>query len=131
MRVDMSAVGREQLFFQVVSVGQVAVVSQRNPIWRVDVQRLRFVSARCTGRRVTDVPDTHIPDKRPHVTGAEHVFCQSVVFTQKDPAALGRGDASGILAAVLQYGQRVVYARIYGFEAGDSSDSTHRPIPLG
>ena len=60
-----------------------------------------------------------------HVPFLEHVPDEPVALAQTQPAAVVGHDARGILASVLQHGERVVERLIDGFLSDDSDDSTH------
>ena len=60
-----------------------------------------------------------------HVVAVEHVAHQSRALVQAQPFTIDGRDARGVLAAMLQNGQRVIQRRCdFGF-ADDADDSAH------
>ncbi len=66
-----------------------------------------------------------LPCSFEHVVLLEHVAHQARALAHEQLAVLGRHDAGGILAAVLQHRQRVIDALIDCAGADDSDDSAH------
>ena len=112
-------------------VGQVAVVREADAVRRIDVERLRLGGAVAAGRRVAHVADADVALELQHVPLLEHVAHQADVLAQEQLAFVLGHDARGVLAAVLQHGQRVVDLLVDGAEAHDSDDSAHGLAPSG
>ena len=107
--VDVAQVVHEQLFLQLGSVGQVAVVAEHDAERRVHVERLRLVVVhRGTGRRITHMRDARVALQCTHVAGAKHIAHQTVVLVQMESMPVQRGDAGSILPAMLQDLQAVI-----------------------
>src|SRR4030095_10777929 len=116
----------EELALQRFAVGEVSVVAQRDAERRIDVERLRFaVGERRTGRRVATVPDAGIAEQIAHVTRAEHVADVARALPHVEYGALARGDARGILTAMLQEQQPVVEQLIDGRMSNGADDTAH------
>ena len=100
----MAAFFFKQLFTQLVRIGQVAVMRQRDAIRRVNVKRLRLGGAGAARRRITHVANTHIALHTLHVAGFEYVAYQPVSLTQPEAVVgINGDDASGILSTVLEH----------------------------
>ena len=107
--VDVAPVQAEHLVLQHRGVGQVAVVCEREPERRVDVERLRLLAVRRrTGRRIADVRDAGESGQGPHVAGPEDVADQAVALLHRERPAGARCDAGRVLAPVLQQQQPVI-----------------------
>ena len=102
--VDVAAFFFKQLLTQLVGIGQVAIMGQRNAVGRVNVKRLRFRSAGTACRWVTDVANPHISLHTLHVARFEHIAHQPVSFTQTEAVICINGDdARGILPTMLKH----------------------------
>lgn len=102
--VDVAAFFFKQLFTQLVSVGQVTVMRQRNAIRRVNVERLSLGGAGAASRRVTDVADPHVALHTLHVASLKNIAHQPVCLTQAEAIICINGDdACGILATMLKH----------------------------
>jgi hypothetical protein len=123
--VQVTPVAVEQLLRELIAVDQIAVVAKGDPVGRVDVERLRFGGIVHAGRRITHVADADAPGQAGHVSRFEDIPDQAIALVKLDLVAVERGDARGVLAAVLQHGQRVVHQRCSRALADDSHDSAH------
>ncbi|NYH15252.1 hypothetical protein GGD41_002480 [Paraburkholderia bryophila] len=109
IRIDVAAIDAEHLVFQLLPVGQVAVVREDDAERRVHVERLGFFFARRgTGRRVTHLADTGRAGQAAHVARAEHVAHHAVGLVHVKIAAVRGCDAGGVLTAMLQKQQAVI-----------------------
>ena len=107
--VDVAAVDAEHLVFQLLPVGQVAVVREHDAERRVHVERLGlFFARRGTGRRIAHLADAGGAGQAAHVARAEHVAHHAVGLVHVEIAAVRRGNAGCILTAVLQQQQAVI-----------------------
>ena len=106
--VDMAQVLREQLFAELCRVGQVAVVSQAQPVGRVDIKRLSQRRAGAARGRVTHVTDTHVAGQPAHVPGTKYILDQTVVLAQIQYTVVVRCDPCSILPAMLKHRQGIV-----------------------
>ena len=124
--VDMAAVHVEQLFFQCVGVGQVAVVHQHDAVRRVDVEGLGFFLVEgVAGGRVAHLAQAHIAGQRTHVAGAEHILHHAAGLVHEALRALHGDDAGSVLAAVLQQQQRVIDQLVDGRFGDQTNDAAH------
>ncbi len=124
--VDMTQVGFEKLFAELVRVGQVAVVGQGNTVGRVHIERLGERRARAARRRIAHVADTDIAHQPLHMTGPENVFHQAVGLLLSQLAAVTGHDTRRILAAMLEYGQRVIELQIDIAFTHNTHNAAHR-----
>ncbi len=123
--VDVAAVVLVHLAAQRLGVDEVAVVAERDAVGRVDVEGLGLGRALRSCRRITAVADADAAAQLEHVRGAEYVAHQPRALVQAQALAVDRGDAGGVLAAVLQHGERVVQrGRDFGF-SDDADDAAH------
>ncbi len=100
----MTASGLKQLFTQLVRIGEIAVMRQRNTVRGVNVKRLRFRGAGAASGRVTHVADTDIALQTLHVARFKHVADQAICFAQTEAVQrIDSTNAGGILSAVLQH----------------------------
>ena len=107
--IDVPQVLAEQIAFELIGIGQVAVVPEHEAERRIDVERLRFRGrprrARCG---VTRVPDAAGAEQAAHIAGAEDVAHHALGLVHEELALQQRHDAGGILAAMLQHEEPVV-----------------------
>ena len=94
--------GRAQLGVQLDGVDEVAVVGERDLALVGAPDRLRVLPRVRAGGRVADVPDRHVAAQRAQLLLVEDLVDEALVAHRHDVAALGRGDARGLLAAVLE-----------------------------
>ena len=106
--VEVAQVVDVDVALQVLRVGQVAVVGQRDAVGGVDVEGLGLGGAGGSGRRVAGVTEPHGAPQLDHVAGAKDVLDQAVVLAQVQPIPLAGDDARRILAPVLEHQQGVV-----------------------
>ena len=99
----MPQVGPEDVLGQLIRVGQVAVMGQRDAVGAVDVERLRLRRTRGARGGVTDVPDAHAPHQTAHVTVAEHIPHHAIVLAQEKPVSVTGDDAGSVLPTVLEH----------------------------
>ena len=124
--VDMAVIGAEQLGFERLRVGQVAVVHQHDAERRVDVKRLRlFLAVSIASSRVAHLTKPAVARQRAHVARAENVTHHALGLVHEELALLLRHNAGGVLAAVLQQKQRVIDKLINRCAADNADDSTH------
>ena len=104
----------EQLVVQLERVDQVAVVRERDLAARAvgalrALHRLRVLPGVGAGGGVAHVADRELAGERAQVVLAEHLVDEAELAAGDDvPAAVGRGDARRLLAAVLEGVQREV-----------------------
>jgi hypothetical protein len=90
--VDVTQVLAEQVAFELLGVGQVAVVTQHDPERGVDVQGLGFGRVvGGTGGRVAAVADAGLAEQVAHVAGAEHVAHQAAALLHVEGTLLRVG----------------------------------------
>src|SRR5690606_38727989 len=77
------------------------------------------------GGRVAAMADAYVAAQAEHAGLVEHVAHQAATLVQAQAAAVQRGDAGRILAAVLQDGERVIERRGDFRLADDADDSAH------
>ena len=124
--VDVPAVDAEHLVLQLQPVRQVAVVREDDAERRVHVERLRFFLARRgTGRRIAHLADAHVARQAAHVARAEHVAHHAVGLVHVEIVAVRRGDAGGVLTAMLQEQQAVIDQLIDGALGNYTYDAAH------
>ena len=97
----MAQVLAEQFFAQLVCIGEVAVVSQRQAIGRIYVERLRFSGGIAACGRVAHMADTHAALEGDHVARMKHVTHKAIVLAQVNAFSVAGDDAGCVLAAVL------------------------------
>jgi hypothetical protein len=97
-----------QLGVELDRVDQVAVVRQRDVARVGAVDRLGVLPRRRARRRVAHVADRHVAGERLELRLVEHLRHEAEVAHGHDVAALGAGDARGLLAAVLERVEREV-----------------------
>jgi len=81
----VTPVAAEHLFGQLCSVGEIAVVRQRDAEGRVHVKGLRLLrigSRTCSG--IANMRDTRGARERSHVAGAEYIPHQSVGLVETE-----------------------------------------------
>ena len=123
--VHMPAVLLEHLSAQGLGVDQVAVVGQRDAPGRTGVEGLRFVRAGRTSRRVAAVADAHAAGEFLNAARGEHVADEPGALVQTEARTVDRGDAGGVLPAVLKDGEPVVQPGRDVTAADDADDSAH------
>ncbi len=123
--IHMAQIRLVDLLGQLIDIGQVAVVRQGNAVRRVDVERLCLGGTGATRGGVTDVADPHVADQALHMALLKDVANQAVILAQKQPAVMARDDTGCILAAVLQYGKRVIQRLIDVRLTDDADNATH------
>src|SRR5690625_6940057 len=104
----MAQIGLKQILVQFSGVGEVAVMGQGNAVRRVDVERLCQRRAGASGGWIAHMANTNVTRQTLHMAGTENIPYQAVGFLLRQLTAVARHDASGVLAAVLQYGQSIV-----------------------
>src|SRR4029077_3607751 len=98
---------------------------EADAVGRVDVEGLRLGGVVAAGGRVAYVANADIALEPEHVVLLEHVADQPPALADGElPLARG-GDASGVLAAVLQHRERIVQALVDLTGANDSYDAAH------
>ena len=128
--VGVAVVDAEQLGAQGLGVGQVAVVHHDDAKGRVHIERLRFLFAESVARRgIAYLPQARVARQSAHVAGAEHVTHHALGLVHEELAVQLRGNASRILAAVLQEQQSVIDQLVDGGRADHADDSTHSCLP--
>ena len=98
---------------------------QADAVGGVDVEGLRLGGAVAAGGRVAHVADADVALQLEHVVLLEDIAHQACALAHVELALAGGGDAGGILAAVLQHGERIVDALIDRAGADDSDDAAH------
>jgi len=71
------------------------------------------------------VADAHVADQALHMALLKDIANQAVILAQKQPAVMARNDTGCILAAVLQYGKRVIQRLIDVRLTDDADNATH------
>ena len=123
--VEVPAVFAFDHFAELASVGEIAVVREADAVRRVHIERLRFGGAVAPGGRIAHVADADVALELEHVVLAGtrrapgHCPCAR---TARPP---DRGDAGGVLAAMLQHGQRVIDPLVDSAGSDDSGDAAH------
>ncbi len=133
----MAQIRGEQLLFELLGVGQVAVVCQRQAVRGVHVERLRLGLAGRTGGGIAHVADAQVALQARHVACVEDVTYQTVALAQQETALVPGHHARRVLTPVLQHRQGVVDClvnRLLGHQADDTAHSTYliyRETPPG
>ena len=104
----MTQIGAENLFAQFIRISQVAIVSNKNPVGRVHIERLCQRWARAASGWVANMADTHIADKTHHMTATEYIPRQALAFALVKFTIGLSNNTSGVLTAMLQHGQGIV-----------------------
>ncbi len=128
-RVQVPPILANQQVFQLFRIRQVAVVREADAVRRVDVERLRLGNTRRARRRIAHVTDAGAARQRQHVTRAEDVADQPRGLARAQHATVVDRDSRGVLATVLQHGERVIDRLIDRRVTHDSNDSAHRNCP--
>jgi hypothetical protein len=76
--VDVAAIVAKHLDLELFTVGEIAVVSQRNAERRIDIERLRLLFTGRPCRRIAALPDAGVTQQRTHVPGAEYIAHQAI-----------------------------------------------------
>ena len=119
--IHMAHVLEEQFFLQLRGVGEIAVMAQHQPEWRVHVERLRLIVIDGgAGGRIAHMRDASVAGQRAHVARAEHVVREAVTLVQMERTAIQRGNARRILPAMLQHLQPVIQQLIDGALRNDT-----------
>ncbi len=123
--VEVAQVLADQYLGELGSVRQVAVVTEADAVRRIDHERLRFrrTVAACSG--IADVADADVALEAQHVALLEDVAHQAVLLAHEQLAFVAGHDAGGVLAAVLQYRQRVIDLLVGRRVPDDADDSAH------
>jgi hypothetical protein len=69
--------------------------------------------------------DAHVAKQAPHMTRAEHIPHQPIVFAQEQTPVLASCHTRGILAAVLQYSETIKQALIDWTTCHDADYAAH------
>src|SRR5690554_671253 len=121
----MAQVGSEQVAGQVISVGQVAVVSQGDPVRAVHIKRLGLGRARTAGGWVAHMANTHVTRQTTHVPGVKHIPHQPVILPEIESVVLKGHNSRRILATVLKNGQRIVKQLINVGSTDNTDNATY------
>mgnify|MGYP000719183632 CR=1 FL=1 len=125
VRVDVAQIGPEQVLAEIISIGQVAVVSQGNAIRAVHIERLGFGGAGTASSRIAHVAYTHVAHQTTHMTGMENIPYQAIVLAEEKPFILKCHNARRVLAPVLKYSQRIIERLIDVGSTDDADNATH------
>ena len=113
------------LITQLLGIGQVAIVGQRDTKGRVDVEGLCLSGTGTTGRRIAYMTYAHVALETLHVPCLEHILDQAIGFALfKIPISYGH-NACRILTTMLQYGQRIIQGLINRGGSHYTDDTTH------
>ena len=124
--IDVPMVFAEQLVFESLGIGQIAVMHQHDAKRRIHVKRLRFfLAVGITGGGVTHLAQATIARQRAHVASAKHIAHHPLGLVHEELALLLGDDTRGILATVLQQQQRVINQLVHRCVADNADDSTH------
>ena len=130
VRVDMPQIVLDHLGFQLLAVGEVAVMPEHDAERRVDVKRLRLGTVeRRPGCWITAVRNPHAPGQRTHVPGPEHVAHHAAAFVHVKHRTIAAHDASSVLTTVLQQQQAVIEHLVDRGIRDDTNDTTHQKTP--
>jgi hypothetical protein len=128
--VQVTQVVLEQLAGQLFGVGQVAVMRQGDAVGRVHVKRLGQGCTGAAGGGIAHVADADTAAQLLHMVLAKHITHQALALALAETTAITGHDTGGVLAPVLEHGERVVnLRRDIGF-ANDSNQATHALLPL-
>ncbi|MPN20735.1 hypothetical protein SDC9_168114 [bioreactor metagenome] len=99
---DIFLFGRRQQLLDLIGVGEIAVVGQRQSA-TTDLPEggLSVLPHRRTGGRIAVMPDGQMPGQRTQRGLVEDLTDQAHVLEDHDAFAIGHSDAGGLLAAVL------------------------------
>ena len=109
--IDVAPIDLEEFPFQLMGIGQVAVVGQGDPVGRVDIEGLGFQGGMAAGRGVTHMADAHGADQPREVAGLKDIPHQAVFLMEKHLVQMTGGHAGGILAPVLENTQSFIKTR--------------------
>ena len=123
--VQVAAILARQDRRELGRVGEVAVVPEADAVGRVDVERLHFGFVVAAGRGIAHMRDAHVATQGIHVVLAEYVAHQAATLAGEEFAAFGGHDARGILATMLQHGQRVIELLVDHASTDDTDDTAH------
>jgi hypothetical protein len=128
--VEVATLLADQHLGELGRVGQVAVVAEADAVRRVDVERLRLGDPVAAGGRIADVADADVALEVEHGLLVEDVPDQARALVHRQQALARGDDARGVLATMLQHGQRVVDALVDRRRADDSDQTAHDGIPI-
>ena len=124
--VDVAVVCAEQLCFQGVRVGEIAVVRHHQTKRSVDVKRLGLLFAvGVASRGVAHLPQAHITWQGAHISGTKYIAHHALCLVHEKLLTLLCHYACGVLAAVLQQQQAVVYQLINRSVTDHANNATH------
>ncbi len=125
----MTAVLADQHIRQFQRIGQIAVMGQADAVRRIHVEGLRLGCAIGARGGIAHMADAHVAAQFQHVVLLEGIAHQTAALADRQRAAGGRGDAGGVLAAVLQHRERIVQTLIDGTGPDDPHYSAHARPP--
>ena len=124
--IDVATVIFEHFAFQLLTIGQIAVMGECNAERGIDVKRLRFLLVLGgTGCRITDMADSAGSRESAHVTGTENVPDQTVRLEHGEFAVIAGCDTCSILTTMLQELQCIVNQLVDRGLGNDTNDATH------
>ena len=126
----MAAILTNHHFGQLARIGEVAVVRKAQTIGGIDVEGLRVVRTVAAGSRVTYMADPDVALQLEHVLLLKDVAHQTRVLAHEQLAVFAGHDAGRILAAMLQYRQRVIDPLIDCIDTDHSDDTAHEEPPI-
>ena len=123
--VEVAAVFALEHFAELARVGEIAVVREADAVGRIHVEGLRFGGAVAAGGGITHVADADVALELQHVVLLEDVAHQALALAHEQLAVGDRGDARGVLAAMLQHRQGVIDPLIDSAGSDDSGNAAH------
>ena len=116
---------RSMHFAELARIGEVAVVREADAVRRIHVERLGFGGAVAAGGRIAHVAHADVALELLHVVLLEHVAHQALALAHEQLAVGDRGDARGVLPAMLEHRQGVIDPLIDSAGSDDSGNAAH------
>ena len=104
----MAPIGAEDMFAQIVGIGEVAIVGHADAIGAVYIERLSQCWARAAGCWVAYMTYAYLAHQSHHMAAAENIPGQPFALALMQLAVFFSDYTGGVLAAMLQHGQRIV-----------------------
>ncbi len=121
----MTKVGAEKVAGNLVGIGEIAVMGERDAVGGVHIKRLCFSRTGRAGGRVAHMTDAVITDQPHHVARMKHIAHHAILLAEIKPAVMGCHNAGGILTAMLQYRQCVIEVLVNRALACNTHNTAH------
>ena len=124
--IDVAQVLPEQLAFELVGIGQIAVVTEHDTERRIDMWAADSPARpRRAGGRITRVRDAACAEKAAHIASAKYVAHHAAALVHMECRTLGGNNAGCVLAAMLQHQQTIIEQLVYLILCYSTKNSAH------